>query len=129
MAETRDEVESKATRFISLVLNEGLAGGSGTTENSENSEASEASENSEDSEKSEDKEGGKQESSENSESSEATETSESSEDSETTENAENDGALLRTIVAIDPSPDEWGLILRIVDVFDLSNRLRSERIT
>jgi hypothetical protein len=123
----RASVDDKIRQFLELYV-QGLPGvevsgtteSSESTESSEGTESSEASENSENSEASEGKEGGKEssedsESSENTENSEATESSEDSENSETTEDKEI-ALVLRELAALDPSPEEWGPILRIVEV-------------
>jgi hypothetical protein len=124
----RSSIEEKLRRFLELYV-EGMPGldVSGTTESSESSESSEGTETSENTENSESseaseagKEGGK-ESSEDSESSEASENSEVSESSETTENSETTedkeiAIILRELAALDPSPEEWGPIVRIIEV-------------
>jgi len=120
-------LEAKALRFMEMWLQRGssvrspadFAAASSTTETSESTESSEATETSESSENSENKEGKESsedgtEHSETSESSESTESSEDSENSETTEGKES-ADLFRILFSVDPDPDEWGSILKIVE--------------
>jgi hypothetical protein len=110
----------KLLEFLELTLRGSKEGLSGTTELSEateTSETSETSENSEDKPNSETKEGSVESTSEDTETtetSETTEMSETSEDSEKTEDAEMK-FFLEKIIAINPTPDEWGPLVRAID--------------